>query len=404
MSGAATPGLGAASDVETRLLRECLDAAAATRGRAAPNPRVGAAVLADGRVVGRGTHVFRERHHAEVVALAEAGSDARGGTLMVTLEPCSSHGRTPPCTEAIREAGISRVVIGCLDPDARHRGRGLARLREAGVEVAAANLAEEAVALNADYCCRQWLGRPLVTVKLAMSVDGGVAPTNRRSRWITGEEARHRVHEMRADAGAVLCGVGTVVADDPQLTPRLGQPAEAMPWRCVLDPCLRMPTTARLLAPSEAGGPGGRVLVFTAAMAGDAGMEARAEALRAAGGVVISCPAVEGGLDAGAALRHLAEDRGVLSVLVEGGGVTAGRLLAAGLVDRLVLHVAPMVLGGDGPLAAFAGFGAMTLDDAPRLGHLRARAVGEDLELTADVAGGFDPAALVAAARGWEGA
>jgi diaminohydroxyphosphoribosylaminopyrimidine deaminase/5-amino-6-(5-phosphoribosylamino)uracil reductase len=374
--------------------REALELAARGRGRVSPNPLVGAVVVAAGRVVGRGFHVFEERDHAEVVALRQAGAAARGATLHVTLEPCSSHGRTPPCTEVVLAAGIARVVCCSADPDPRHRGRGLARLREAGVAVASGVLREEAVRLNAAFVRFVRARRPLVTVKLATSLDGALAAGDGSSRWLTGEGARRRVHEMRAAADAILVGAGTVRADDPRLSVRLPGGAPRAPLRVVLDPRLSaVAPGSALLAPAAADERAGAVLVLAdaAVVAGEGAR--RAGALREAGAEVAGVPpAGGGGLDLGAALDELGR-RGVQALLVEGGGVTAGRLLGAGLVDRVALHVAPLLLGGAGPRAAFAGFRAALLGDAVRLRRLAAEPAGDDLIVEAEVEGGFDPAA-----------
>ncbi|MEM7247943.1 MAG: bifunctional diaminohydroxyphosphoribosylaminopyrimidine deaminase/5-amino-6-(5-phosphoribosylamino)uracil reductase RibD [Acidobacteriota bacterium] len=365
-------------------------------GRVAPNPPVGALVLDEaGTVVGEGYHVLARRHHAEVAALEDAGDRARGGTVVVSLEPCSSHGRTPPCSDALLAAGIRRLVALLPDPDPRHRGRGFELLREAGMEVvvepAGSPWREKAAVVVAAFCCRAIHRRPLVTLKAATSLDGRVAAASGESQWITGESARRRVHELRRDAQAVLVGVGTVLADDPRLTVRLPGVESDGPLRVVLDPRLRTPPTARLFAEPDEGEAGGPVLVVHAE---DAEPGTR-ERLRAAGAELLALPVdEEGGFDLPALLAAL-ETRDVLELFVEGGGITAGRFLPH--VDRLVLHLAPLVLGGAGPAAVFSSFGAESLADGVRFHRMEQSRHDHDIELEAWRDGGFDPVQLAAA-------
>ena len=367
-------------------------ALAARAQRASPNPRVGAVIVRGGVIVGQGAHEYAAREHAECVALRAAGEAARGATLYVSLEPCSTTGRTPPCVDAIVAAGIRRVVVCMSDPSAKHAGRGLRLLRRAGLEVAVGILREEAVRLNERWLAKERLGRPHVIIKLATSIDGRIAAASGDSRWITGPHARERVHRQRRESDAVLVGSGTLLADDPRLTVRLPGSVGVGPLRCVLDPALACQTSARLLGALDEEESGGAVLLYTGdALAADPPRAARAEALRRAGAEIIEVPRIADRLDLSAVLADLLK-RDVMGVLVEGGSRAAGAFLTSRLVDRIWIHVGPAVLGGEGTVPAFGGFGANTLAEAVRLRHLRCEQLGEDVAMEAVVEGGFDPA------------
>jgi diaminohydroxyphosphoribosylaminopyrimidine deaminase/5-amino-6-(5-phosphoribosylamino)uracil reductase len=288
----------------------------------------------------------------------------------VTLEPCCHWGKTPPCTDALVAARLGRVVVAVEDPDPRVAGAGLARLREAGLSVEAGLCAAEAIELNAGFFQRVLTGRPLVTLKLAASLDGRIAAASGESRWITGDRARERAHLLRAEHDAVLVGTATALADDPQLTCRLPGLASRSPVRVVIDRELRLPPRARLVAEAR------QVpswLVTSAAA--DPGRQA---ALREAGAEVIAAETDSSGqIDLTAALRLLGE-RGLTRLLVEGGGRLAAALLRAGLVDRLVWINAPMLIGGDG-VAAVAALAIEALADAPRFDHVATEIVGGDV-------------------------
>lgn len=345
-------------------MRQALALAARGAGRTSPNPMVGAVVVAGGTVIGAGYHRAAGSPHAEVHALAQAGAGARGATLYVTLEPCAHHGRTPPCADAVIAAGIGRVVAATGDPDPRVSGRGFEALRVAGIAVEIGVLATEAEQLNEGYLTRVRTGRPFVTLKLALTLDGRVAVPGQR--YLVDQPAIRFVHRLRARSDAVLVGVGTVFADDPELTVRAVRGRD--PLRVILDTDARTPVTSRVVRHRE---PGRTVVIV-----GDAADPGRVAALAGTGVSVVPVPRGEDGhLDAAAALRQLAH-RGVNSVLSEGGPRLGTALLAQGLVDRLLLILAPLV-GGSGPRA----FGDL---DPRRLGALAVRRLGRDLAIWVD--------------------
>jgi len=339
-----------------------------------PNPRVGCVLVRDGQVVGEGWHERAGEAHAEVNALRQAGERAAGATAYVTLEPCCHHGRTPPCTRALLNAGVARVVAAMQDPNPRVAGQGLAELEAAGVSIAAGLLAGEAERLNPGFVMRMRHGRPWVRCKLAMSLDGRTAMASGESRWITGEAARRDVHHLRARASAILTGIGTVLADDPALTVRLedeGNVAFLQPLRVILDSRLRIPPAARLL------GQPGETLVLTASEA------AGREKLLARPGVSVDMlpPDAQGRPDLRGVLGYLGAT-GINEVHVEAGAVLSGALLAAGLVDELVIYMAPHVMG-DAARGLFALPGLEQMSQRIGLEIQDLRAVGGDLRITA---------------------
>lgn len=344
-------------------------------GRTSPNPAVGAVLVRDGRVVGEGAHLQAGGTHAEAAALAAAGTAARGATCYVTLEPCAHFGRTPPCADALVQAGVARVVVACRDPNPLVDGRGLARLEAAGVRVALGVREREARDLNRAFFLAVREGRPHVTLKTAMTLDGRIAGTDGASQWITGERARVEAHRLRFAADALLVGIGTVLADDPRLTVRHPELPAKEPLRVVADSRLRTPPEARLL---RAGDPA-RVLIACVAPAPAAPL-AR---LRARGARVLELPQDGGRVDLGALLAAL-RALDVVAVLVEGGGELGGALLDAGLVDRVAFFVAPRLLGGREAPGPLGGRGR-ALKDAPALGAVTTRWIGEDLLVEGDV-------------------
>ena len=359
----------APTEADRAHMRAALALARRGLGETWPNPSVGCVLVAGGRVIARAVTAQGGRPHAEAQALVAAGPAARGATAYVTLEPCAHHGVTPPCADALIAAGVARVVVGARDPDPRVNGAGLARLLAAGVAVTEGVLGEEAEELLAGFATRIRLGRPLVTLKLATTLDGRIATAAGESRWITGPEARRAAHALRGTHDAVLVGVGTVLADDPDLTCRLPGFRRRPTVRVVADSGLRTPASARLVA--SAGDAPSWIL---AAPEADPAREA---GLVAAGARVIAVPRGEGGLDIAAALAALGA-AGLTRVLVEGGGALAASLLRAGLVDRLAWFHAPGVIGGDG-LAGVAALGLAGLDRMPRFVRLAVSAHGPDL-------------------------
>lgn len=358
----------AASDIDH--MRAALALARRNLGTTWPNPSVGCVLVRDGNVVGRGWTQPLGRPHAETEALRRAGAAAAGATAYVTLEPCSHHGKSPPCAEALIAARIARAVVAVGDPDPRVAGGGLAALKRAGIALETGLLAEEAAELNAGFFLRLREGRPLVTLKAATTLDGRIATHRGESRWITGETARRRAHALRAEHDAILVGVGTALSDDPDLTCRLPGLAARSPVRIIVDPRLRLPLTARVVRSAR------QVPTWIVAYA-DAD-DSRRAAFEECGIELIDAVPVSGDRpDMHAMLRALGE-RGLTRVLVEGGGRIAGALLAEGLIDRLIWFRAAQIMGGDGiPVAA--AFGVDRLDQAPRFVRRSAEPCGEDV-------------------------
>ena len=355
---------------DPRFMDHALALAARGLGRTWPNPAVGCVIERDGIVLGRGRTADGGRPHAETQALAQAGAAARGATAHVTLEPCAHHGATPPCAGALVAAGVGRVVVALRDPDPRVDGGGMARLRAAGIEVVEGVREAAARDLQAGFLSRVLHGRPMLTLKLATTLDGRIATASGESRWITGPAARAHVHAERARHDAVMVGAGTARADDPRLTVRgMGAAFEAgrQPVRVVLSRRLAVPPGGALTA----GGPPVWMLHVL-----DAPAE-RVAALRARGVETLPCAAgPDGRLDLDAALRVLG-DRGLTRVYCEGGGTLAAALLAAGLVDRLDAYVAGAAIGAEG-IPALGGMGLAALADAPRLRLAQTRRLGAD--------------------------
>jgi diaminohydroxyphosphoribosylaminopyrimidine deaminase/5-amino-6-(5-phosphoribosylamino)uracil reductase len=350
-------------------MRAALALARRGLGNTWPNPAVGCVIVADGRVVGRGHTAPGGRPHAETAALAAAGPAARGATAYVTLEPCSHWGHTPPCADALIAAGIARVVLGLRDPDPRVDGAGIARLCAAGIAVQEGVLAEDAAELAAGFTLRLTQRRPLVTLKLASTLDGRIATHAGESRWITGEPARRMGHALRGRHDAVLVGVGTVLADDPDLTCRIDGFRPNPVVRVVADTHLRTPLRARLLATARE--------TPTWLLHGPGADPDRLRAFAELGAVLHQVPGSPAGIDLGAGLAALA-DAGITRLMVEGGAKLAAALLRDGLVDRLAWFHAPGVMGGDGWPAAQA-FGVEPLAAMPRFVRHRSTPIGEDM-------------------------
>jgi len=335
-----------------------------------PNPSVGCVIVKGGAVIARGQTQKGGRPHAETVALERAGKAAKGATVYVTLEPCCHRGKTPPCTEALIASGVARVVVAAQDPDPRVSGKGIAALREAGIEVELGFLADEAEAVNAGFFALMRLGRPLVSLKIASSLDGRIAVASRESRWITGEPARARAHLLRASHDAVMVGSGTVLADDPYLTCRLPGMESRSPVRVIADGSMRVPLNARVAATAR------EVPTWFLVRHGISGD--RRDAFKSCGVEIVDAPATPSGeTDLAAALKELGR-RGITRLLVEGGAILATSLLRADLVDRLYWFRAPSVIGADG-LPALAELGLAAPAHAPRFARLALETVGEDV-------------------------
>ncbi len=356
-------------------MRAALALAGRGLGLTWPNPSVGCVVVKDGRVVGRAVTAPGGRPHAEPAALAMAGAAARGATVYVTLEPCCHWGRTPPCTEALIAAGVARVVIGARDPDPRVDGAGLAQLRAAGIAVTEGVLAAEADAMLAGFASRIRRGRPLVTLKLASTLDGRIATRSGESRWITGPAARRAAHALRGRHDAVLVGAGTVAADDPDLTCRLPGFRPTPVVRIVADSHLRTALTARVVATAR-----DTPTWFLLREDADSG---RRRAFAAAGVTLIETPPAATGVDLTRGIAHLGA-AGLTRLLVEGGGQLAAALLRERLVDRIAWFHAPAVMGGDG-WPAVAAFGVDGLDRMPQFVRRSTTPLGPDLLSLFDV-------------------
>jgi diaminohydroxyphosphoribosylaminopyrimidine deaminase / 5-amino-6-(5-phosphoribosylamino)uracil reductase len=365
------------AETDRLLMAEAIALARAALGTTAPNPAVGCVIAAGERVIGRGVTQPGGRPHAEVMALADSGEAARGATAYVTLEPCAHHGRTPPCADALIAAGIARVVVAhAHDPDPRVQGRGIARLRAAGISVETGLMAEQAGDIIAGFAKSVTRGLPWVTLKLGVTLDGCIATKTGESRWITGPAARAVVQRMRAEHDAILVGIGTVLADDPGLRCGLEGYGDRPRWRVVADSLLRTPLDSQIVRQA-----GTHALILLASP--DASAE-RGRLLHEAGVTILHCGTEPSGrIDLAAALRRLSEI-GLTSVLSEGGARMAGALVRAGLVDRLAWHRAPLLLG-DAGLPALRGLGIEGLADAIRLRLLTRQEYAEDVLETYEV-------------------
>ena len=338
-----------------------------------PNPRVGCVIVRDGQVLGEGWHQLAGTPHAEVHALQQAGAAARGATVYVTLEPCSHHGRTPPCADALVAAGVVRVVAALRDPNPQVAGRGLAQLQAAGIQVECGLLEEAAREMNIGFVSRMTRGRPWVRSKLAASLDGRTALANGVSQWITGPAARQDVQLWRAQACAIITGVGTVLADDPQMNVR-DMDTPRQPLRVVVDSQLRTPPSAKILR-------GGALIVSAVEDM------AKIQALLDAGAEVLALPSAHGRVDLALLLQLLAE-RGVNELLVEAGATLNGALIEAGLVDELLLYLAPLLLG-DTARGLFALPALEKMEDRTDLILRDVRLVGQDMRVIARVKQGM---------------
>ncbi|REG28555.1 diaminohydroxyphosphoribosylaminopyrimidine deaminase [Archangium gephyra] len=354
-------------------MRLALEEAAKGLGRTSPNPVVGAVLVKGGRIIARGYHRRAGTAHAEVVALEAAGAKARGADLYTTLEPCDHYGRTPPCSQAVLDAGVRRVFVGSSDPNPKVNGKGVARLRRAGVEVVTGVLKEEADKLNRPFFKSMSTGLPYVTLKAAVTLDGKLATATGDSRWVTGEQARAWVHRLRDQVDVILVGSTTVQRDNPQLTTRLAEGTGKDPVRVVVDSHLRLSPKLTVFTQRSPA----RTVVATL----EDPASRKAKRFAAAGAEVWRMPAKQGRVDLEALLRRLAKE-GLNHVLVEGGAEMYGSFLRESLADELLLFVAPKLIGGEG-LSWSGSLGVKQMARALTVGKLSFEQVGEDLLLRA---------------------
>ncbi|MCG0276914.1 MAG: bifunctional diaminohydroxyphosphoribosylaminopyrimidine deaminase/5-amino-6-(5-phosphoribosylamino)uracil reductase RibD [Thermanaeromonas sp.] len=352
-------------------MQRALELARQGLGRTRPNPAVGAVVVRDCKIVGEGYHQKAGTPHAEIHALKAAGEMARGATLYVTLEPCCHYGRTPPCTEAIKAAGIRKVVIAMPDPNPKVAGEGIRQLKEAGIEVEVGVLAQEAGRLNEAFSKYITTGLPWVTMKVAMTLDGKIATRTGASRWITCEASRQKVHELRDTHDAVLVGIGTVLADDPLLTTRLPGGRDAV--RVILDSSLRLPLNAKVINPSS---PAPTWVATT-----DRAPVEKIKELERLGVEVLILPSERGRVSWAALLKTLGE-REITSVLLEGGAEVNASALENGIVDRVIVFIAPKIFGGREAPGPVGGAGISRPDEAWRLEEVEVQPSGTDIMIT----------------------
>lgn len=347
-------------------MQRAIQLAARGLGRTSPNPVVGAVLVKNKRVVGEGYHQQAGGPHAEILALRQAGEQARGATMYVSLEPCCHHGKTPPCVPEIAAAGVSNVVVGLVDPDPRVSGGGIKQLREAGVsvELADEDSQEQCAEINRAFICRLKRGRPYITLKFASSLDGKIASRTGRSKYISGEEARRWVHRERNAHDAIMVGINTIRLDDPELTAR--EPEGRTPIKIVVDAAGRLPENAKIFQQAENG-----VLLLTTPRG--------QQAVKPRDGLDLIVTEDENGqVDLPLALRLLAE-RGINSILLEGGSRLNGSMLDRGLIDRVAGFVAPILVGGQEAVSPIGGFGVDCVGDALRLREVGWSTLGPDL-------------------------
>lgn len=355
--------------LDKKYMRMALKLAQKAKGRTSPNPMVGAVVVKSGKVIGRGFHRRAGEYHAEAIALKKAGPRARGATLYVTLEPCShTNKRTPPCTPLVIQSGVKRVVVAMIDPNPHVSGSGIKALRKAGIKVVTGVLEQEALKLNEMFVKYITSGMPFVTLKIAQTLDGKIATASGESQWITGEKARVEGHYLRDAHDAILVGINTIRNDNPSLTTRIAGGRD--PVRVILDSRLRIPLAAKVLTQKSAS----RTIVATLATAPGT----KIQKLRDAGADVLLVKAKRGRVDLRDLMVKLGK-RDIMSVLVEGGAEVYASTIRAGIADKVVLFIAPMLMTGANSLSSIGGVSPIRLDEAIRLKDLTARFIGEDL-------------------------
>lgn len=340
----------------------------AKRGKTSPNPMVGAIVVKDGKIVGEGYHRKAGEAHAEVVALEMAGKLAKGAELYVTLEPCSHFGRTPPCTKAIIASGIKSVVAAMVDPNPKVAGNGLAELEAAGIKTSVGLLEDKARKLNERFIKYITTGMPFVTLKLAMTLDGKIAAQSGDSKWISCADSRKMVHRLRERTDAILVGIGTVLADNPELTARIGN-RKSYPARVIADSRARIPVDAKILSQ-----PKGETIIAVSTGA----PENKLVKLKQAGARIIEVAGSNGQVDLSALMKELGRMQ-IASVLIEGGGNIAASALSAGIVDKILVFIAPKIVGGKSAKTPVEGLGALSMTDALRLENMSVKKIGCDI-------------------------
>jgi len=367
-----------AENADEKYMRIALTLASKGRGRTSPNPLVGAVIVKDNRIAGQGYHEKAGEPHAEINAITAAGKRTQDSALYVNLEPCNHHGRTPPCTQAILTAGIRRVVVGMPDPNPDVKGGGIEFLRSHGVKVECGILEKECLRLNEAFIKYVTEKRPFVIMKAAASMDGKIATRSGDARWITGERARRFVHRLRNEVDAILVGAGTVIKDDPMLTTRLGQKRGRDPLRVILDSGLKIPLTARIFNLDSSA----QTLVATLDNASDS----KKRLLIEKGVEIMAVSTNQSGLDLAELLSKLGR-KGILSILIEGGGTVFASAIQSRLVDKFYLFYAPIIIGGTKAVDMVGGEGVNHIAGAFRLKYMKTRKIGDDLLVEAYPAG-----------------
>lgn len=362
------------------MMKRALTLARRGIGKTSPNPAVGCVIVKDGTIVGEGWHRKAGTPHAEVHALVQAGQSAHGADVYVTLEPCSHHGKTPPCADALVEAGVARVFIGMVDPNPQVSGRGINKLRSAGIEVVDGILGDECRAVIEPFIKYITTGLPFVILKSAMTMDGKTATSSGESKWITNEKSREYVHKLRSMVDAVMVGVGTIIADNPQLTTRLPRGGRD-PLRVIVDSTLRTPMDARVLLQSSAA----RTMIATISKNED-----KSSQLQAHGAEIVRCREKDGRVDLGDLLKQLGS-RGIQSVLLEGGRELAGEALRLRLIDKYIFFYAPKLFGGADGFGLFAGQSVSRMNDALMMERIAIRKFGNDVMIEAYPEGKCSP-------------
>jgi diaminohydroxyphosphoribosylaminopyrimidine deaminase/5-amino-6-(5-phosphoribosylamino)uracil reductase len=357
------------NDLNEKHMRSALRLAEKAGGRTSPNPMVGAVVVKSGKIIGRGYHRRAGEPHAEAIALKKAGAAAQGATLYVTLEPCShSDKRTPPCAPLVIQSGVRRVVVAMIDPNPRVSGRGIKALRSAGIEVAIGVLEAEAKKMNEAFIKHITRGVPFATLKIAQTLDGKIATSSGASKWITGEQAREEAHRLRDSHDAILVGINTVLMDDPSLTTRI--PGGRDPVRVIVDSSLRIPRNAKVVTQSSPA----KTMVATLAGA----PKSKIKKLQDAGVEVLTVKSAHGRVDLRDLMKKLAK-RDIMSVLIEGGAEINASALNAGLVDKVVMFLAPLLMTGTDSLCSIGGSSPAKLSQALKLQEVTTQFVGKDL-------------------------